>query len=112
MWLRQPGSLHLCLSSKAGRTAAAIVTDCDGVFMKVQVPPTGSYRYCCLAWQGLSLEEMGIAGVKARYPSSIDQRIHSVEEVANLVVYICSIQASATTGSALRADGGIVECII
>jgi NAD(P)-dependent dehydrogenase (short-subunit alcohol dehydrogenase family) len=62
--------------------------------------------------QGLSFEEMGAAGVKARYPSSIDQRIHRVEEVANLVVYTCSIQASATTGSALRADGGIVESIL
>jgi NAD(P)-dependent dehydrogenase (short-subunit alcohol dehydrogenase family) len=62
--------------------------------------------------QGLSLEEVGIAAVKARYPSSIDQRIHSVEEVANLVVYTCSMQASATTGSALRADGGIVESIV
>jgi NAD(P)-dependent dehydrogenase (short-subunit alcohol dehydrogenase family) len=62
--------------------------------------------------QGQSLEEAGVAAVKGRYPSSIDQRIHSVEEVANLVVYACSMQASATTGSALRADGGIVESII
>jgi NAD(P)-dependent dehydrogenase (short-subunit alcohol dehydrogenase family) len=62
--------------------------------------------------QGQGFEEAGLAAVKARYPSSIDQRIHSVEEVANLVVYACSMQASATTGSALRADGGIVESII
>ncbi len=64
------------------------------------------------AQQGQGFEEAGIAAVKARYPSSIDQRVHSVEEVANLVVYACSMQASATTGSALRADGGIVESII
>jgi NAD(P)-dependent dehydrogenase (short-subunit alcohol dehydrogenase family) len=61
---------------------------------------------------GQSFEEVGVAAVKARYPTSIDQRIHTVEEVANLVVYACSMQASATTGSALRADGGIVESIV
>ena len=61
---------------------------------------------------GQSFEEAGVAAVKARYPTSIDQRIHTVEEVANLVVYACSMQASATTGSALRADGGIVESIV
>lgn len=52
--------------------------------------------------RGQSFEEAGVAAVKARYPTSIDQRIHTVEEVANLVVYACSMQASATTGSALR----------
>ncbi|MDK4715849.1 SDR family oxidoreductase [Rhizobium sp. CNPSo 4039] len=31
------------------------------------------------------------------------------EEVANMIVYICSEQASATTGSALRVDGGVVR---
>ena len=32
-------------------------------------------------------------------------------EVANLVVYVVSPQASATTGAALRVDGGVVETI-
>jgi enoyl-[acyl-carrier-protein] reductase (NADH) len=34
-----------------------------------------------------------------------------VEEVANLVVYLCGEPASATTGSALRVDGGVVRTI-
>jgi NAD(P)-dependent dehydrogenase (short-subunit alcohol dehydrogenase family) len=59
-----------------------------------------------------SFEEASRAAVTARFPTSIDKRVHRVEEVANLVVYLCSIQASATTGSALRADGGIVESIV
>lgn len=42
-------------------------------------------------------------------PSSIIQRLATPEEVANMVVYVCSPQASATTGAALRVDGGVVQ---
>ena len=28
-----------------------------------------------------------------------------------MVVYVCSVQASATTGAALRVDGGTVDTI-
>jgi len=45
---------------------------------------------------------------KAR-PTSIIQRAAEVEEVANLVVYIASPLSSATTGAALRVDGGVVD---
>lgn len=44
-------------------------------------------------------------------PSSIIQRLASVEEVANLSVYLASLQASATTGAAMRVDGGVVRSI-
>jgi NAD(P)-dependent dehydrogenase (short-subunit alcohol dehydrogenase family) len=44
-------------------------------------------------------------------PSSLIQRFASIEEVANMVVYTCSEQASATTGSALRVDGGVIRAI-
>ncbi|MGV6871964.1 SDR family NAD(P)-dependent oxidoreductase [Pseudochelatococcus sp. B33] len=60
---------------------------------------------------GQSFEEAAHAAVTARYPTSITQRVHALEEVANLVVYLCSTKSSATTGSALRADGGIIETI-
>lgn len=45
-------------------------------------------------------------------PSSIIQRASSVEEVANMIIYVCSTQASATTGAALRVDGGVVDDIV
>ncbi|VVO34203.1 hypothetical protein PS691_05185 [Pseudomonas fluorescens] len=45
---------------------------------------------------------------KAR-PTSIIQRAAEVEEVANLVAYIASPLSSATTGAALRVDGGVVD---
>jgi NAD(P)-dependent dehydrogenase (short-subunit alcohol dehydrogenase family) len=60
---------------------------------------------------GQSIEAAGAAFVKAHRPSSIIQRIATVDEVANMVVYVCSVQASATTGAALRVDGGVVDTI-
>ena len=60
---------------------------------------------------GQSLEDAAAAFVKERRPSSIIQRAASVEEVANMIVYVCSPQASATTGAALRVDGGVVDSI-
>jgi NAD(P)-dependent dehydrogenase (short-subunit alcohol dehydrogenase family) len=61
--------------------------------------------------KGISLQEAGDRFVKAKRPSSIIQRIATTEEVANMVVYACSPQASATTGAALRVEGGIVDSI-
>jgi NAD(P)-dependent dehydrogenase (short-subunit alcohol dehydrogenase family) len=60
---------------------------------------------------GQSIEEAGLAFVKANRPSSIIQRLATSEEVANMVVYVSSPQASATTGAALRVDGGVVDTI-
>ena len=62
--------------------------------------------------EGKSIEDAGTAFVKAKRPTSIIQRMATVDEVANMVVYACSIQASATTGAALRVEGGVVESII
>ena len=42
-------------------------------------------------------------------PSSLIKRFATTEEVANLVVYICSPLSSATNGAALRVDGGVVR---
>jgi NAD(P)-dependent dehydrogenase (short-subunit alcohol dehydrogenase family) len=44
-------------------------------------------------------------------PSSILQRFATPREVASLIVYVCSEAAAATTGSALRVDGGVVRSI-
>ena len=59
-----------------------------------------------------SPEELGKAFVAKHRPSSILRRATSVAEVANMVVYLASPLASATTGAALRADGGVVEDIV
>ena len=60
---------------------------------------------------GQSVEEAASSFVKQHRPTSLLQRFASTEEIANLVVYVCSKQASATNGAALRAEGGIVNTI-
>jgi NAD(P)-dependent dehydrogenase (short-subunit alcohol dehydrogenase family) len=44
-------------------------------------------------------------------PSSLIRRFATPEEVAAMIAYVCSVQASATTGAALRVDGGVVRSI-
>ncbi|MCT8176599.1 SDR family oxidoreductase [Variovorax sp. CY25R-8] len=44
--------------------------------------------------------------------TSIIRRAAHVEEVANMILYASSEQASATTGAALRVDGGVVDSIV
>jgi NAD(P)-dependent dehydrogenase (short-subunit alcohol dehydrogenase family) len=61
---------------------------------------------------GNSLEAVAAEFVMAHRPSSVIQRAASTEEVANMVVYVCSPQASATTGASLRVDGGVVDDIV
>jgi NAD(P)-dependent dehydrogenase (short-subunit alcohol dehydrogenase family) len=45
-------------------------------------------------------------------PTSLLRRFATPEEVANLAVYLCSPRASATTGAALRVDGGTANYIL
>jgi len=61
--------------------------------------------------EGKTIEQAGVAFVKSKRATSLIQRVASPEEVANMVVYACSQQASATTGAALRVEGGIIETI-
>jgi NAD(P)-dependent dehydrogenase (short-subunit alcohol dehydrogenase family) len=60
---------------------------------------------------GQSVEEAASQFVKQFRPTSLLQRFASVEEIANMVVYISSKEASATNGAALRAEGGIIQTI-
>ena len=57
------------------------------------------------------IEQVGADFVKSHRPSSILQRMTSPDEIANLVAYVASPLSSATTGAALRADGGVVDTI-
>ena len=45
-------------------------------------------------------------------PQSLLQRLIEPEEIANMVCYLASPLASATTGAALRVDGGYVDAIL
>ncbi len=58
--------------------------------------------------EGESLDEAGVRFVRENRPTSIIDRMSEPEEVANMVGYVCSPAASATTGAGLRVDGGVV----
>jgi NAD(P)-dependent dehydrogenase (short-subunit alcohol dehydrogenase family) len=75
-------------------------TEGAGEMLKDQITADGSF------------EQVGIDFVKTYRPTSIIQRPATVEEVANMVVYVASRQASATTGAAPRVDGGVVDFIV
>jgi NAD(P)-dependent dehydrogenase (short-subunit alcohol dehydrogenase family) len=60
-----------------------------------------------LPWQEAQREFM-----RLHRPQSLLQRLIEPEEIANMVVYLSSPQASATTGGAVRVDGGYVDAIL
>jgi NAD(P)-dependent dehydrogenase (short-subunit alcohol dehydrogenase family) len=60
---------------------------------------------------GRSVEDTFNDFIIKNRPSSIIRRAATVEEVANMVVYAVSEQASATTGASLRVDGGVVDTL-
>jgi NAD(P)-dependent dehydrogenase (short-subunit alcohol dehydrogenase family) len=64
-----------------------------------------------VARTGHSLEQVAADFVTTQRSSSILRRAARVDEVANMIVYVSSAQASATTGAALRVDGGVVDTI-
>ncbi|MGH8770990.1 MAG: SDR family NAD(P)-dependent oxidoreductase [Burkholderiales bacterium] len=59
--------------------------------------------------EGKSFEEFEQEFFEKIRPTSLIKRFASPEEVASLVTYIASPLASATTGAALRVDGGVLK---
>lgn len=60
---------------------------------------------------GHPIEQVAAEFVTSHRPSSLLRRAATVEEVANMAVYLASPQASATTGAAVRVDGGVMDTI-
>jgi NAD(P)-dependent dehydrogenase (short-subunit alcohol dehydrogenase family) len=88
-----------------------------GVTVNAILPgPTMSRGVRTMLEQAAQKSGKPIAEVEANFfrttrPSSLTRRFATPEEVANLAVYVSSPRASATTGSALRVDGGVVNSI-
>ncbi|MDD2705147.1 MAG: SDR family NAD(P)-dependent oxidoreductase [Acidocella sp.] len=59
--------------------------------------------------EGVSFEEFEKRFFTEIRPTSLIKRFASTEEVASLVAYVASPLASATTGAALRVEGGIIK---
>jgi NAD(P)-dependent dehydrogenase (short-subunit alcohol dehydrogenase family) len=45
-------------------------------------------------------------------PTSLVKRFLKPEEIASVVAFACSPEASAITGAALRAEGGVVKAAL
>lgn len=60
-----------------------------------------------LPWDDAQREFM-----KVHRPQSLLQRLIEPEEIANMVAYLSSPLASATTGAAVRVDGGYIDSIV
>ena len=60
-----------------------------------------------LPWEEAQREFM-----KTHRPQSLLQRLIEPQEIANMVAYLSSPLASATTGAAVRVDGGYVDSIL
>ena len=76
-------------------------------------------KYRNTALCGLSAEAVsasrsrfGTNKITKQKQKSLLQRLIRPEEIANMVVYLASPLASATTGGALRVDGGYTDAIL
>jgi NAD(P)-dependent dehydrogenase (short-subunit alcohol dehydrogenase family) len=71
----------------------------------------GTFVNDLAAAQGKSSADIEREFFQTARPSSVIQRFATPAEVASLIAYVCSAAASATTGSALRVDGGVIRAI-
>jgi NAD(P)-dependent dehydrogenase (short-subunit alcohol dehydrogenase family) len=62
--------------------------------------------------QGKSFEAFETEFFETVRPTSLIKRFSTPEEVASLVAYVASPLASATTGAALRVDGGVIKSAV
>jgi NAD(P)-dependent dehydrogenase (short-subunit alcohol dehydrogenase family) len=65
-----------------------------------------------LVGDGKPWDEAQAEFMRDHRPNSLLQRLIEPEEIANMVVYLASDLASATTGGSLRVDGGYVDNIV
>lgn len=65
-----------------------------------------------LVGEELPWDEAQAAFMREHRPNSLIQRLIEPAEIANMVVYLSSDLASATTGGAVRVDGGYVDNIV
>ena len=84
-----------------------------GVGGRIRGPSGGRDSVADLARQrGVDRSVVEAEFFKTARPSSLLKRFATVDEVANMVVYVCSPLASATNGAALRVDGGVIRAIV
>ena len=104
---------QLALSRGLAQTAAG-----SGVTVNTVMPgPTksegvGTFVEQMAKDKGISTAAMEKDFFEHARPSSLLKRFETVEEIADVVAFVCSPLASAVTGAAWRADGGVVSSIV
>ncbi len=78
-------------------------TDSEGV---------GTFLESMAREAGTSKKEVADGFFATARPSSLLKRFATTDESASMVTYLCSEAASATTGSSLRVDGGVIRSIL
>jgi NAD(P)-dependent dehydrogenase (short-subunit alcohol dehydrogenase family) len=74
-------------------------------------PALEAFMDAMIGNEAASVDEAGQLLIERVRPTSLLGRLATSDEVANLIVYLCSPQASATTGASMRVDGGVVRTI-
>jgi NAD(P)-dependent dehydrogenase (short-subunit alcohol dehydrogenase family) len=63
------------------------------------------------AKEDASIDDLGREFMAKERPASLIKRLASPQEIANMVAYIASPAASATTGATLKCEGGLIRSI-
>ena len=96
------------LAEEVGRTGVTVNSVLPG---PTNSEIMGGWMKAAAKEQGITQQEAEQQFIRTMRPTSLLNRFATTEEVANLVVYVCSEQASGTTGTSLRVDGGVVRTI-
>lgn len=72
----------------------------------------GAFVVDLAAARGVDVAEVERDFFASARPSSILRRFATPDEVAAMIAFVCGAPASATTGAALRVDGGVVRAIV
>ncbi|MGO6789167.1 MULTISPECIES: SDR family NAD(P)-dependent oxidoreductase [Rhizobium] len=72
----------------------------------------GNWMAATAREQGITQDEAEQNFLNTMRPTSLINRFTTTDEIANMVVYVCSEQASGTSGAALRVDGGVLRSIV
>jgi NAD(P)-dependent dehydrogenase (short-subunit alcohol dehydrogenase family) len=99
------------------RGLAETLTGTDITVNSVLAGPTASEGVGAFVADLAAARGVDVASVEREFftsarPSSVIRRFASPDEVAAMIAYVCSAPASATTGAALRVDGGVVRAIV